>query len=62
MIHQLEGILLIRIKCNDVCDSYKAKSKTFVIGDDFRRVETSAKVEAVDNFSLILRNDHFWPS
>lgn len=44
MIHQLEGILLIRIKCYNVRDSYEAKSKTFVISYDFCWVETSAKV------------------
>lgn len=43
MIHQVEGILLIRIKCHNVSNSYETKSKSFVIGDDFRRVEAPTK-------------------
>lgn len=43
MIHQLEGILLIRIECNNVGYSYETKSKTFVVGDDFCWIETSTK-------------------
>ena len=41
MIHQVEGILLIRIYWQNVSDSYKAKSKSFVIVDDFCWIEAS---------------------
>ena len=41
MIHQVEGILLIWIYWQDVSDSYKAKSKSFVIVDDFCWIEAS---------------------
>lgn len=44
MVHQLEGILLVRIVRDNICNSYEAKSKTFLIGDDFSRVKAPVKV------------------
>lgn len=52
MIHQMEGILLIRIKCNDIGYSYETKSKSLVIGDDFCRVEASVN-ESINEGHLI---------
>lgn len=43
VIHQLEGILLIRIIRYNICNSYEAKSKTFIVGNDFCWIEAPAK-------------------
>lgn len=52
----MEGILLIRIKCYCyISYSYETKSKSFVIGDDFRGIETSVnrlinKIQLITHF------------
>lgn len=44
MIHQMEGVLLIRIYRQNISNSYKAKSKSFVIVNDFCWIEASARI------------------
>jgi hypothetical protein len=43
MIHQMEGVLLIRIYRQNISNSYKAKSKSFVIVNDFCWIEASTR-------------------
>lgn len=42
MIHQMEGVLLIRIYWQNISYSYETKSKSFVIVNDFSWIEASA--------------------
>lgn len=58
MIHQLEGILLIRIKSYYISNSYETKSKTFVIKNDFCWIEAS--VNSKTNQSLFSVSWYQW--
>jgi hypothetical protein len=58
MIHQMEGVLLIRINRQNISYSYKTKSKSFVIVNDFSRIEASIIFEKKNwvNFEFLKRN------